>query len=144
MTSPRAETTAQTPSLEHAVAALEALVGAKPHPDAIPKALRTVRQALEDHCATMEEPQGGFDQILSHAPHLSHEVAGLRIEHAAARASLDNLVEMIDHAPSLHHPAMLVAMIGRVRLLIAAIERHHRHTAHTLHEAFVAETGEID
>lgn len=140
----RTEPKAQAPTLEAAVAELERLAGDNPHPDEIPKALRRLRTALDAHCTLMEQPGGGFEEMLDETPRLTHNIAELRIEHSVARSSLDNLIEMVEHAPSLHHPALLVAMIGRVRLLVESIERHHRHAADAMHQAYVADTGAID
>jgi len=131
-------------TLEDAVGTLERLVDRYDSPAEIPAALQQVRTALTRHCDAMEKTRDVFDEFILETPRLSHHVAELKIEHAAIRAMIDALLDTFGGAPSVHHPALLVSLIGNARVLCEHIQRHHQHTADVMHEAFVADTGWSD
>ncbi|HEX9696097.1 MAG TPA: hypothetical protein VGB64_07275 [Actinomycetota bacterium] len=130
-------------TVEGAVATLERLAHLGVVPDGIPDALRDLRAALEEHCRQMDA-KGGFEQIVREDPRLSHDVDKLRAEHVAIRAIVGALIDDVGHAPTLHHPVILLALLERVHELVVAAERHHEHHSDVVHEAFVADTGALD
>lgn len=145
MTTEGATPRTENVSLEHAVAVLERIIGGNGGALAqIPGSLRDLRTALTAHCWSMESGDGGFEEIIREDPRLSHHVDELRIEHVATGQAIESLIDEVEHVPSLHHPAMLMSLTKRVRALIGSVERHHRHAADVMHEAFVAEIGAID
>ncbi|MEU8310917.1 MULTISPECIES: hypothetical protein [unclassified Micromonospora] len=101
--------------------------------------LDPVRRGFAEHVRVTEEPGGHYADLVRAAPRLDRGVRLLVAEHAAISGALAAL----QHAVRL--PGVSAAEVrARTRDLLRALDRHRRHGADLLWEAYQADLGGED
>lgn len=131
-------------TLEAAVAELARSVSGPAQPEPVRAALERLPDALDRHCREAEEPGGMFDIIVSESPHLAHRIERLRGEHDQVRTDAGDLISALRREVASDRTSVPATLVARIGILAAEVDRHRRHAAGVVHEAFVAETGSSD
>lgn len=131
-------------TLEAAVAELVRFAHVPAGAEQVRDALSRVLDALDRHCRDAEEGGGMFDVIEWESPHLGRHIERLRGEHEQVRDDADHLISAVRREVAAGHSDIPATLSIELEMLAGTVERHHRHTADIIHEAFVAETGSMD
>ena len=137
---------ARRSDLHDLIVALEAAIAAPaPRPtwaQGVHDALVDVGAAFERHIATVEGPDGLFEEVTHAAPRLANALDRLREEHREIRASI---VAALDGV-RLTSDRPLRSDDGRevVIALIDSLMRHRQHGADVVYEAYAVDIGAGD
>jgi hypothetical protein len=104
------------------------------------EAIERLEDEIAAHIEITERPDGLYDEIVEHAPRLSHDIDALRAEHPEMRDSAAALKArlLMPEVPS------VVDVRDDVRHLLARLSKHRQHGADLVWEAYSVDTGGSD
>jgi hypothetical protein len=109
--------------------------------DRVGEELDGLRTAFGYHVAVTEEPSGLFDEVLSQAPRLSHQIEGLRADHTRLTQAIDAAVNSARAGDAEGH----ISDLAEAGLDLMARVTRHRHLGSTMvYEAYLVDIDAAD
>jgi hypothetical protein len=103
--------------------------------------LADLKTAFGYHVSVTEEPAGLFDEVLSQAPRLSHQVDSLRADHVRLMQAIDAALDSARAPDAQGHVSHLTEAGSD---LLARLTRHRNLGSTMVHEAYLVDIDAAD